>query len=409
MRILLINHLENARESMRSNKVRTRLTILGITLGIMCITAIMALSSGVVQLIQSQIDQLGGNILVVRPENPQKSDAVEGIISGNNSYSVSSLTENDINKIKENKNIKEVAPIMSVSGSIKSATQEAKNSVIISTTPNLEKISQLKIRDGQFIDSVTNDETAVIGQQLSVDLFGTESSIGQTFKIRGQTYTVIGILKTVNNSISYNNFDINRSAIINFSAGKKFNQGIAQIRQINVQMKDGADPDIVKKEVEKSLMKTHGGEEDFSVLSGKEISTPTSSLFTAVRNSTIIVAIVSLIIGGIGVMNIMLVSVAERTREIGIRKSVGASNGHILMQFMIESVAMSFFGGLNGFVLGYAVAFMSGIFLPFSPGFSWWIPAVAFGLSVLVGTIFGMYPAIRAAAKNPIEALRQYQ
>ena len=121
-----------------------------------------------------------------------------------------------------------------------------------------------------------------------------------------------------------------------------------------------------------------------------------------------IVASVALIIGGVGIMNIMLVSVAERTREIGIRKAVGASNFHIMMQFMIEALAMSLSGGVAGFALGYGAAFVASAILPFMPGFMWQIPAIALTIAVVIGTIFGMYPAIRAARKNPIDALRQY-
>ncbi len=412
MRILLLNHIENARESLRSNRLRTRLTVLGITLGVACMTTIMALSFGAIKLVDDQVTALGGNIIVIRPGAPKEKTSIQDIAapSNNDAFSVSSLTEKDYAIASSVKGVAEAAPLMSVSGSVKSKDETVSDATIVATTPSLATISNLEVHDrgGQFIDSITNTNTAVIGNQLSVDLFGTNQSIGQTFKIRNQTYTVIGILKATDTAVNYNNFDINRTAIINLESGKKFNEGVAHIRQINIRAEKPEQLAEIAANVKKAIQKQHDNEEDFRVLSGSDISRPTSEMFNAISAATIVIAVVSLIIGGIGIMNIMLVSVAERTREIGIRKAVGASNLHISMQFMIESLAMSLSGGIAGFVLGYIVAFVVSGILPFGPGFAWYIPAVALAISVIIGTAFGMYPAIRAARKNPIEALRQY-
>lgn len=409
MRILLFNHIENARESLRSNRLRTRLTVLGITLGVACMTTIMALSFGAIKLVNDQVSELGGNLMLVRPGAEQPVRSIRDIATPtSDSFSTSSLTEKDFAALANLEGVQEAAPLMSVSGSIASQDETVRDGTIVATTPSLQRVSDIKVRDGQFIDSITNQNTAVIGQQLSVDLFGTDQSIGQTFKIRGQQFTVIGILRAVDDAVNYNNFNMNKAAIINLDSGKQLNQGVAQIRQINVKAKDAAKLSALKTDIEAALKQQHDGEHDFRVLTGAEISRPTSRLFTAVSATASIVAVISLIIGGIGIMNIMLVSVAERTREIGIRKAVGASNYHIYMQFMIESLAMSLSGGIAGLLLGYLAAFGASFFLPFIPGFAWFIPVIAISIAALVGTLFGLYPAIRAARKNPIEALRQY-
>lgn len=409
MRILLLNHIENARESLRSNRLRTRLTILGITLGVACMTTIMALSFGAIKLIDDQVDALGGNLLLVRPGAEYAPKTLRDIATpASDAFSVSSLTEQDFSAIARLEGVEKAAPLMSVSASISSSTDTVRDGTIVATTPDLESVSSLKVRDGQFIDSITNSNSAVIGRQLSIDLFGTDQSIGQTFKVRGQQFTVIGILRAVDEAVNYNNFNINKSAIINLESGKQLNQGLAQIRQINVKAKASTELSNVQKDIEAALRQKHDGEHDFRVLSGDAISRPTSQLFSAVSTTAAIVATISLVIGGIGIMNIMLVSVAERTREIGIRKAVGASNFHIYMQFMIESLAMSLSGGVTGLLLGYLAAFGASFFLPFTPGFAWFIPVIALGVSAIVGTLFGLYPALRAARKNPIEALRQY-
>ncbi|MBH1980506.1 ABC transporter permease, partial [Candidatus Saccharibacteria bacterium] len=297
----------------------------------------------------------------------------------------------------------------SVDGSVRSSNnKQIIDAPIVATTPALQTISDLKIKDGQFIDNVTNQNTAVIGHQLSIDLFGSDQSIGQLFKVRGQQFTVIGVLGPVNDSINYNNLNINNAVIVSLDSGKSFNQGIAQIRQINVKAKDASQLPALTKQIDQLLIDNHSGERDFSILTDKAISKPTSLLFKLVGIVAVIISSVSLLIGGIGIMNIMLANVAERTREIGIRKAVGASNYHITFQFLIEALVMSVSGGIFGFLLGYAVALLLGTFLPFNPGFTWWVPLASIGTSVFVGVLFGLYPALRAARKDPIEALRQY-
>ena len=411
MRLLIRNHISVARESLRRNRLRTSLTTLGITLGVMCITVILALSYGATQLVTDQVEALGGNIAVIRPGSEKPAgDLREALVPlGGDSFSVSSLTEDDYRAVRDLDGVDAAAPLMAVDGSVGTTDGETRfDSPILATTPSLETISDLKIKDGQFIDDVTNQNTVVIGQQLSIDLYGTDQSIGKLLHIRGQQFTVIGILKPVNDSINYNNLNINDAAIISLDSGKSFNQGIAQIRQINLKAKSADELAKTAKLTEKIIIDNHSGEHDFTVLTGDEIAKPTSLLFRVVTMVAYIVSAVSLIIGGIGIMNIMLANVAERTREIGIRKAVGASNYHITAQFLIESLVMSVSGGFIGFLSGYALAFLFGTFLPFNPGFTWWVPFVSIGTSIGVGLLFGLYPALRAARKNPIEALRQY-
>jgi len=410
MRLLLLNHISVARESLRRNRLRTTLTTLGITLGVACMTIILAMSFGAVKLVSDQVDSLNGNIAVIRPgAERQIRDLRDALVPmGGDSFAVSSLTEKDYKTVAELDSVAEAAPLMSVDGSVRSADETALDAPIVATTPELETVSDIKVQDGQFIDDITNQNTAVIGQQLSVDLFGTNQSIGKTLQVRGQQFTVIGILKSVNDSTNYNNFNLNDAVIISLDSGKSFNQGIAQIRQINVRAHDPAQLSQTTKQIREQIVINHNGESDFTILTGENIAKPTSLLFNFVGVVALVISVISLIIGGIGIMNIMLANVAERTREIGIRKAVGASNYHITAQFLIEALVMSVSGGIIGFLLGYAVALVLGTFLPFSPGFSWIVPTVSIGTSLVVGVIFGIYPAIRAARKNPIEALRQY-
>jgi putative ABC transport system permease protein len=408
IRLFLIEHGQNAYHSLKSTKLRTLLTTLGVAIGVASITAILSLGSGITQVVSHQIDTLGGNIAVIRPGVP--SSNLESFTSPTTeqTYTVSTLTEQDLDDIANIDGVDQTAPIMVMGGSITSKSATVQKNTILATTPGLANIANLPIRDGQFIDSVTNRDTAVLGNRLSVDLFGTDQSIGQTFKLRGQTFTVIGILKSTHDPINFNSVDFDTTAIISLESGKSFHQGIAQIQQINVRAKNASDLPRVMQAVDARLTKNHLGEKDFSILTGQEISRPTSRFFFGLTSIMTIIASISLLVGGIGIMNIMLVSVAERTREIGLRKAVGASNSNIVWQFLIESLIISLLGGVFGYMSGYGLAFIISTFLTFDPALTWQVAMAAFGISVGVGVLFGIYPALRAARKDPIESLRHY-
>jgi len=196
--------------------------------------------------------------------------------------------------------------------------------------------------------------------------------------------------------------------IIDLEDGRDLIQGTSQIQQINVQSQSVEHLSGIITNINKALLKNHFGQADFTVLSGNEIAQPTSSIFTALAGVSVAIAAISLIVGGVGIMNIMLVSVAERTREIGIRKALGATNGDIVSQFLIESLALSIGGGITGYIVGYILAFFVSTFLTFDPVFNWEIAGIALAVSLVIGTVFGLYPAIRAASKDPIVSLRQY-
>ncbi len=409
MRILFWSHIQNARDSLRSNRGRSTLTMLGITIGVASVTAILALSGGASQIVSNQVDSLGGNIAVVRP-GTQPSSNIDRLtqLQSPQQFASSTLTTNDLDSIERIEGVEGVAPLSLLSGAVSGDTTAPAGTTIVATTATLEQVNQLSIQEGQFLEPRITLPAAVIGAQLSIDIFGTEQSIGKTIQLRGEAFTVIGILKRANMPINYNGVDFDRSVIISREDSELIASSAPQIQQINIRSTSVETLAGVIVEINKALLRNHLGEADFVVLSGEEIAQPTSELFAVIAGVTAAIAAISLLVGGIGVMNIMLVNVAERTREIGIRKAVGASNGDIVWQFLIESLALSIGGGVAGYALGYGAAFGLSFLLPFEPLFSLEIAAFAIALSIVVGVIFGLYPAYRAARKDPISALRQY-
>lgn len=408
MRLLIGEHYRTAKESLRRSRLRTLLTITGVAIGVASITTILALTAGITDIIRNQVAGLGDSIAVIRPATKEISFSDITSPSPQTAYTTSPIEERDLEDIKSLKTVEAAAPIMTISGSIRAGDNRPTTSTLVATTPDLQSLAGLEIDDGQFIDSVTLENTVVIGHQLAIDLFGTDQANGKSFLIRGQPFTVIGVLKRQNNPLNFNDIDFDRTAIIGLESGKLLNNSLAQIQQIDVKAKPGVSLPNLRKQLQTLLVKNHDGEKDTSVLIGDEIARPESRLFEFVSSAVSLIAGISLVVGGIGIMNIMLVSVSERTREIGLRKAVGASNSMVVMQFMMEALIISLLGGLLGYISGYVVAFFISLLLPYDPALHWTIFADALIISIVVGVLFGLYPAIRASRKDPIESLRRY-
>jgi putative ABC transport system permease protein len=401
--------LKIAIADLRATRVRTTLTILGIVIGIASVTAILALGEGAKSMVRNQIATLGDDIITVRPGKVVFDAAgslfTTGVLP---TFSASTITEQDLMTVRKTQGVASAAPFMFITGSI--AADKPASGTIIATTPDAEDALGFGLRAGQFVSDGTVPETVVLGQDLALELTGSDVAIGRKVILRGKEYTVVGILQRFDSSIAVSNIiDLNRAAFIPLEAGKAFNQGVVQIQQITIRTQEASQTTKVADDLRNALLLNHRGEEDFSVLRPEEALQLTDQLFRTLTTFISAIASISILVGGVGVMNIMLVSVTERTREIGIRKAVGATNHQILSQFMIESLVMTLAGGFFGILFGYGLAFIAGTFLGFMPAITWWILGIAMGVSLGVGLFFGAWPAIRAARKDPIDALRYFQ
>ena len=409
MSILFRAHLKLAKTSIKENRTRSFLTCLGIAIGVASIILILSLAGSISNLIAKQVKGMGADLIVVRPTSSKDmtADIIEELTMSN-SYQKSNLRLEDVAEIKKIENVAAAAPI-AISVNTVSAEKNTLDSVTtLGTNEDFLKIQPLSMRFGSFISDENTNNIAVVGHTLSLMLFNTMNPIGKTLTVMGERFIVVGVLSEMEESVNLNNVDFDNALILEAAAMEKIG-GAAQVQQINVKAANVESLGSVTDEIESKLTKKKAGDNNFSVAYGEEITHPASSLFNIVSGMLTVVAGISLLVGGIGVMNIMLVSVAERTHEIGIRKAVGASSQNILMQFMFESLILSILGGVMGLALGYILAFLMSIVTPFVPYISFEILAVTFLTAILVGIIFGIYPALKAAAKNPIDSLKHYR
>lgn len=413
MALLFRTHLKLARTAIKENRTRSFLTCLGIAIGVASIILILSLTGSISRLITTEIGEMGADLIVVRPST--KKDAMTSIIeelTSYNSFEKSNLTVEDVSVISRINGVTSASPIAISTNTVSTDKNTLPSVTILGTNTSFLNVEPLTLRYGTFLSNDTSvgvGRTVVLGHTISLALFNTLSStIGKTITIMGEKFMVIGVLDEVNQSITFDNIDYDNALIMDIGSLDQIT-GSTQIQQINVKAENTDSLPRIATDIQNALTNQKLGDQNFSVTYGDQITHPASSLFTIVSGVLTLVAGISLIVGGIGVMNIMLVSVSERNHEIGVRKAVGATSRAILTQFLLEALILSIFGGILGLILGYVLAFLISVITPFAPYISWQIVAVTFLTTIVVGVIFGIYPAIKAATKNPIDSLKHYR
>lgn len=403
--MLFSESVQIAVTALLGNKLRSILTMLGIIIGVGAVIAMISIGMGVKQNVTNSIASLGSNMLIVSPGSTNKG----GVRSA--AGSSQKLKYEDAEAIKKKiKHIDYVSPTVNGSYQIVNG-HENWNSSVYGVTPEYLKIRDLTIGTGSFItqtDMNSRNRVAVIGTTVATNLFDTENPVGKNIRINNQPYKVIGVIESKGqSSMGQDQDDV---VIIPLTTAQERLMGITYIRSINIQVSSADKIESVQDQVETLLRQRHhivgDKEDDFTVrnlTSLMETMTSTTTMLTLFLGS---IAAISLIVGGIGIMNIMMVSVTERTREIGIRKALGATFQNIMMQFLIESVVIGVIGGLMGVAVGVGIALAiakTGLFqtvITAAP------ILISFSFSVGIGLFFGIYPARKAARLDPIEALR---
>jgi len=402
--MLLGETIAVAFQSIRANKLRTALTMLGIIIGVAAVIAMVALGTGAQRAVEDRINSLGANLLTIYAGQSFN----RGVASGNRV----SLTTDDADAIKRDaKLISAVVPEMQSNLQVKLGNKNI-NTTVLGTTANYAEVRNYTVPFGRMFTPGDNDSRqryAVLGWDVPEMLGGNPAAmIGQTILIRGIPFEILGVLSQKGSGGSWNNPD--EQILIPLQTARYRIFGSDRLRSLTVQVAEGVPLEQGMVDFERVLRREHkirpGAENDFQVRNQQEILATQQSatqVFTALLAS---IAGVSLLVGGIGIMNIMLVSVTERTREIGIRKALGATRGNILTQFLIEAMVLSFVGGTLGILLGSGAAVTLSKLAGWNTFVSPTAIAVAFVFSAAVGLFFGIWPARRASRLDPIVALR---
>jgi len=408
----LRNTFKTAIRGLMSHRSRSILTILGIVIGITAIMLVMATSQGAKDLILSQIQGLGSQTIIVRagrePEGP--SDFA--------SIFTTSLRDREVKALQNPalvRGVVAVAPNVIGSGTALYGS-ETKNASLLGTTPDILQALEIYPRFGAFFteaDVAARSSVAVLGAEVKEELFGDSDAVGETIKFYDRNFKIIGVFDKIG---QIGAFDIDTNIIIPVSTANQYLLGNNHYTVIMVRVESEAVVERAADDIRQTLRELHGvtdpAKDDFFVATQADLAERVGTITGVLSALLLSVAAISLIVGGIGIMNIMLVSVTERTREIGLRKAVGATTLDILRQFLFESVLLTSVGGIIGISLGAILSFLMSIILTQTLGVNWGFAfpisgaMLGFGVSALVGLIFGIYPARQASRKSPIEALR---
>ena len=404
--------IKTAFTALSTHKSRSALTILGIVIGITSIILIMSLGEGAQELILNQIRGMGSAIISIDPGREPKG------FSNFSEIFTDSLKEKDVEALKNPTNaqgIKKISPVMNLNATV-SYGNEGKRVMVIGGSELIGEIFELKVEKGAMFDDdhiAQRADVAVLGYKLKQHLFGDSDAIGEKVKIKNRSFRVIATLALKGQTSM---FDIDNMAMVPYTTAQYYLLGINHYHSIIIQAESEEIVPRVARDIELTLREQHGitdpDKDDFYVTTMADAMDRVGMVMTILTVFLSSIAAISLIVGGVGIMNIMLVSVLERTREIGLRKSLGATEKNILFQFMTESIILTMIGGTIGITLGISFAFIASLILKRVVAMGWVfavsVDAILLGVAVavFVGVVFGLYPAFKASKKSPIEALR---
>lgn len=410
----VIDSIHIALHGLRTNRFRSILTILGIVIGITAIIMMMSIGRGAENLILGEINRIGAESIIIRPgrEPSGPSDFAETILSD-------SLKKKDIELLRKKTNVPnavEVMPLVIVTGSVSYKGETFRPFILGSSAEFMVNAYDIRTIAGVMFDDTDirrQESVAVIGSKVKRELFGGLDPIGDRITIKGRKFKVVGVFEP-RGQVAF--FNIDELIIIPHTTAQAYLLGIDHYHEVIVRARDADAVARTVHDIEVTLRESHGIEDpskdDFFIVTQQGAVEQIQSIISALTAFLSSVVAIALVVGGVGVMNIMFVSVTERTKEIGLRKAVGATEKEILTQFLFEAMILTSIGGLIGIILGSIFSFVTSLVLTYALNLNWNFvfpfsgALLGLGVSALVGLIFGIYPAYKAAKKDPIDALR---
>ncbi len=395
----LLETIRTAFESLFANRMRAALTMLGVIIGTMSVVLLLALGTGVTNYFNNQFATFGSNQITVSPDGNGR------------------LTNNDVKALRETlTGAKRIVPVVSGNLNVVVGTN-GKSFSVSGTSPENFAMRTIKVQEGAFFTNEDSDariRNAVIGSQVSIDLFGSQSAVGQTILINGVPFKVIGVTEKKGSAGPGSSSDDTIYVPLTVAQEKLFttrSSGLNSVSQVTVEATDSSASKQLTQSIADVLRQQHnllfGQADDFRVFDQSSTLSTINSILTALQVFLAAIGAISLLVGGIGIMNIMLVSVTERTREIGVRKAIGATPGNIRLQFLVEALVVTLLAGIIGVLLAAGLSFIIGLVQSYiQPVVQATAIAIAVGVSVFIGVVFGIYPAYRASNLQPVEALR---
>ncbi|HEY5550233.1 MAG TPA: ABC transporter permease [Candidatus Saccharimonadales bacterium] len=401
-------NVKAAINSLRSSKWRSLLTMTGVIIGITLVVTTVSLGEGLKRQVVGQMNQLGSDVLTIRSGKLVSRDS-RGKVTGVNVLAFldsSTLTAKDVSALKNVDSVKAVTPLAFVTSSVSSSSGQLDNAYVMGTSSALPELLHQKVAYGDFFtNEAGNQKFAVVGTSIAHKLYDELNPTGRSISIAGEDYIIRGVLEPSNGGLlSIGQTDFNSAVLVPFEQAASLTEG-TNIVQILLKSKS-SDTDAAIRDVRRTLLATHRGHEDFSVLKQEELLGVVNNVVNKMTGFVSALAAISLLIGGIGIMDIMLASVSERGREIGIRKAIGATNRQILNQFIVEGLALTVGGGLIGVIISLLIFLGLRLYTNLNPVITVPIMLMAVFVAIVVGVIFSIAPALKAARKDPIQALR---